>query len=184
MEQPMHDSDQRTTAPDGRPESEQPAWRQDFPIDVPQDHYVARRDFTKFLGLTSLGFVAGQFWILLRSWLRRRQDPPAAQAIAALGEIPIGGVKTFHYPGPDDACLLLRLDDETYVAYNQKCTHLSCAVVPRLDAGQLACPCHKGSFECRTGRPVAGPPRRPLTRITLEIRGQTIFATAVELRTV
>src|SRR5579875_3286117 len=30
-----------------------PAWRQDFPIDWPQDHYVARRDFTKFLVLTA-----------------------------------------------------------------------------------------------------------------------------------
>ena len=46
--------------PDGRPVSEQPRWRHDFPIDVPQDDYVARRDFTKFMVLTSLAFVVGQ----------------------------------------------------------------------------------------------------------------------------
>ena len=46
--------------PDGRPLAEQPAWRQDFPIDWPQDEYVGRRDFVKFLTMTSLAFVVGQ----------------------------------------------------------------------------------------------------------------------------
>ena len=49
-----------TTAPNGLPLDEQPAWRQDFPIDWPQDHFVARRDFTKFLVLTSLPFALVQ----------------------------------------------------------------------------------------------------------------------------
>ena len=57
---------------------EQPAWRQDFPIDWPQDHYVERRDFVKFLTLTSLAFVVGQFWIAGQNWLRGRQRPPGA----------------------------------------------------------------------------------------------------------
>ena len=42
-----------TTAPDRSPEEQQPAWREDFPIDWPQDQYVERRDFMKFLVLTS-----------------------------------------------------------------------------------------------------------------------------------
>ena len=57
---PLHDPEQITIAPDGRPMDEQPAWRQDFPIDWPQDQYVARRDFMKFLVLTSLAFAVGQ----------------------------------------------------------------------------------------------------------------------------
>ncbi len=39
-------------------------------------------------------------------------------------------------------------------------------------------------IELDTGRPVVGPPRRPLQRIQLEIRDDTVFATGVELRTV
>ena len=39
------DRDQITIPPDGRDAASQPAWRQDFPIDWPQDHYVERRDF-------------------------------------------------------------------------------------------------------------------------------------------
>src|SRR5688572_3696333 len=56
--------DQVTLPPDGQPEAAQPRWRQDFPIDWPEDEYVSRRDFVKFMGLVSLSFVAGQFWIL------------------------------------------------------------------------------------------------------------------------
>ena len=64
-------SDRETRFPDGWPEAEQPAWRQDFPIDWSQDHYVARRDYAKFLALTSLAFAVGQLWIGVKS-LRRR----------------------------------------------------------------------------------------------------------------
>jgi hypothetical protein len=44
-------------------DTNQPAWRRDFPIDWPQDHYVARRDFTRFLVLTSLPFALVQLGI-------------------------------------------------------------------------------------------------------------------------
>lgn len=70
---PTHDPEQITRPPDGRPLHDQPQWRQDFPIDWPQDHYVARRDFAKFLCLTSLALAAGQLWIGAQNiWRRRR----------------------------------------------------------------------------------------------------------------
>ena len=170
--------------PDGRPLSEQPVWRQDFPIDWPEDQYVARRDFTKFLGLTSLAFVMGQFWIVVENWSRRGRGLPPLRAIAQLDEVPVGGSKTFHYPEETDPCLLLRPSERSFLAYDQKCTHLSCAVIPEMSQGQLRCPCHHGYFEMATGRPLAGPPRRPLPRITLEIRDGIIYATGIERRMV
>lgn len=170
--------------PDGRPESEQPAWRQDFPIDLPRDVFVARRDYAKFLVLTSFAFVIGQFWIGVRSVIRRGRGKPPIAKIARVDEVPVGGALPFHYPGPNDPCLLLRTDGETLAAYGQKCTHLSCAVVPKPDQGMLHCPCHVGSFDVATGRPLAGPPRRPLTRIVLEVRDGVVYATDVEERTV
>ena len=54
----------------------QPAWRNDFPIDWPQDQYVERRDFTKFMVLTSLALTVGQFWIAAQNWWRRRRGEP------------------------------------------------------------------------------------------------------------
>ena len=169
----------RTTAPDGRDPSEQPAWRHDFPIDWPQDHYVARRDFVKFLGLTSLAFVVGQVWIGLKSLLRR-PSVPETRVIARSEEVSPGGSLVFRYPEEHDLCILVRRHDGTLLAYDQKCTHLSCAVIPDVQAGRLLCPCHKGVFDLATGRPLAGPPRRPLPRIRVEERDGAIYATAIE----
>ena len=54
---PLGDTEHITIPPDGRPMDQQPAWRHDFPIDWPQDHYVERRDFMKFMVLTSLALT-------------------------------------------------------------------------------------------------------------------------------
>lgn len=166
--------------PDGRPWSEQPGWRQDFPIDWPRDHYVHRREFIKFLCLTSLGFVVGQVCLLADSW-RRPPHAEAAQAVARVDELAVGATRPFSYPGEHDPCLLVRVDQERFVAFGQKCTHLSCAVVPQVDRQRFYCPCHEGAFDLESGRPIQGPPRRPLPRITLEIRDGTVYATGVEL---
>jgi nitrite reductase/ring-hydroxylating ferredoxin subunit len=169
-----------TAAPSGLPLIEQPAWRQDFPIDWPQDHYVARRDFTKFLVLTSLPFALVQLGIGIISWFRGGRRPPI-KAIAALSDIPIGGAFSFAYPDENDPCLLLRPDEHTLRAFSQKCTHLGCAVTPEAEKNCLFCPCHKGYFALDSGRPLAGPPRRPLPRITLENRNGVVYAVGVEV---
>lgn len=171
-----------TIAPDGRPEAAQPAWRQDFPVDWPQDHYVARRDFTKFLGLTSLAFVVGQFWIGFKS-LWESREVRLEKAVARLDELPVGGSLVFVYPDDHHRCLLMRPDESTLLAYSQSCTHLACAVVPRIPEGLIHCPCHEGYFDLETGRPTAGPPRRPLPRIHVELRGDVIYATGMEVST-
>ena len=80
--------------------------------------------------------------------------------------------------------LLIRLEDGRLVAFGQQCSHLSCAVIPEPERGQLRCPCHNGYFEINEGRPIAGPPRRPLPRVRLAVRDGGIYATGVELRTV
>jgi nitrite reductase/ring-hydroxylating ferredoxin subunit len=176
--------EEEAVGPDGKPYSQQPAWRQDFPIDWPQDQYVARRDFTKFLTLTSLAFVVGQFWIAIQNWWRRNHDEQPILPIARLADIPVGSVQTFQYPAENDWCILLRVNETTLLAYDQKCTHLSCAVVPGLAEGKLLCPCHHGSFDLATGRPLAGPPRRPLPRILLRVRDGLVEAYGVEKSTI
>lgn len=169
--------------PDGRPQIEQPAWRQDFPIDLRQDNYVARRDYVKFLVLTSFAFVVGQLWIASRSLLRGRGHQPIRR-IARLADVPLGATLNFSYPSPADPCLLLRTAEGKLLAYGQKCTHLSCAVIPQLDRHRLHCPCHEGSFDLDTGRPLAGPPRRPLPLVELEVRNGIVYATGVRERAV
>jgi Rieske Fe-S protein len=176
-------SEQVTRPPDGRPMEAQPIWRTDFPIDWPQDAYIERRDFVKFMVLTSAAFTIGQFWIGAQNWWRRRRSEPELIRVAALSEIAVGSTRTFRYPTEHDPCILIRPADNVFLAYNQKCTHLSCAVIPRVDEGVIRCPCHNGVFDLQTGRPIAGPPRRPLIRVRLQLRGGDIYAAGVEERT-
>lgn len=177
------DTPLRVLTPDGRPPEEQPKWRKDFPIDTAQDNYVARRDFTKFMVLISGSFVAGQAWIALKT-LGGKGGGPGPRAIARVDEVAIGQAALFFYPDEHDSCLLVRAGEDEFLAYSNKCSHLSCAVTPDVKSGRLLCPCHHGSFDLATGRPLAGPPRRPLPRILLEVRDGTIYATGVETRTV
>lgn len=177
-----HDAEPREY-PDKRPIAQQPHWRQDFPTDIPEDDHVARREFVKFLVLTSGAFIAGQCWIAAASMFRAKGPFPRKQ-IATVGELESRGVIEFRYPDEQEPCLALRLAPGQYVAFGQKCSHLACAVVPHLEKGELHCPCHNGSFEVNAGRPIAGPPRRPLPLVHLEVEDGAVYATRFELRTV
>lgn len=177
------DPDDVTVAPDRRPLEAQPQWRKDFPVDWPHDQFVARRDFAKFLVLTSGAFAVGQGWIAAQHLLRRNRPKPGRVKIASLADVPIGSTRMFNYPGDHDACLLIRPREGVLLAYSQECTHLSCAVVPNLEKGVLHCPCHEGYFDLETGRNIAGPPPRPLPKIELEVVGDDVFAISVTERT-
>ena len=180
---PALEREQITIAPDFAPADAQPAWRQDFPIDWPQDLYVERRDFMKFLVLTSGAFTLGQLWIGVQNWYRNRREGSASRRIVSVDDLAVGAAVAFTYPNDHEPCLLVRLTNSEFVAFSQKCTHLSCAVIPRPAEGSFYCPCHEGRFDLRTGDPTAGPPRRPLTRILLEMRGRDVYATGVVERT-
>lgn len=158
-----------------------PLWREEFSIDGAEERYVSRRQFAKFLTLASLAMFAGNLWILVRAWLRRESRYPV-RAIARVDEVPVGGVRLFAYPAAQDACILLRPDANTFLAFSQKCTHLSCAVYYAPGKDRLECPCHEGFFEARTGRVLQGPPRRPLPRIVLERQGDVLVARGIDLQ--
>lgn len=163
----------------GAPE-EQPRWRRDFPIDWAEDDYVSRRDLVKFIVLTSGAFAVGQVWIALKGLLRPPEAVSERLPIAAVHEVEVGGAKTFEYPKGSTPRLLVKTGPRAFVAYDQQCTHLQCPVVPAVSEGKLHCPCHNGWFDLQSGRPLAGPPRRPLPRVTLDVVGNTVYATGVE----
>ena len=175
---------QETVPPDGRPAEEQPKWRRDFPIDWADDEYVTRRDLVKFMVLTSLSFTGGHVWLVVkqRGAEARAAAAPALEprAVATIDEIPVGGAKVFEFPAGSSPRLLVRMTATEFVAYDQQCTHLLCPVLPEPRDGKLHCPCHNGWFDLATGRPLAGPPRRPLPRVTLEVRDGVVWATGIE----
>ena len=170
--------------PDGKPADEQPAWRDDFPIDWPEDHYVARRDYTKFLVLTSLAFAVGQLWIGVKSLLRRgRQQAPARAEIARLADVPVGGVRSSGTRArrTPACCCGPTSGRSSPTASNAPTSRApSCRAS---SAGNCTAPATSAPSTWRPGRPIAGPPRRPLPRIALEVRDGIIYATGVEERT-
>lgn len=99
--------------------------------------------------------------------------------IADLEELPIGESKPFAYPRENDPALLVRLGEKDYVSYHIKCTHLQCPVFWDRSQEVLMCPCHHGFFDVKNGAPLAGPPRRPLPGIALDVSSDGIYAVGV-----
>jgi Rieske Fe-S protein len=155
--------------------SHESLWRDEFSVFEERERLVGRRQLIKFLTITSLGMFVGNLWILVRSWFHRDETFPR-QEIALAGEIPIGGVKLFRYPSQKDQCLLVRTGEDGYVAYSQKCTHLSCGVYYSREDNQLICPCHNGRFSIRDGAVIQGPPTRALPHVVLQRKGQELIA--------
>jgi Rieske Fe-S protein len=158
---------------------EPPKWRKDFPIEWNADNYITRREFTKFLVMASGAMCVGSGYVAAQR-LRHQGHKLPTVAVAAVGEIPIGTAKLFRYPTQDIPAVLIRLDENQYVAYLQRCTHLSCPITYNHEGRQLECPCHNGAFEAATGRVLGGPPPRPLPRIALRIENGTILAHDLE----
>ena len=157
-----------------RKPSSTPLWRDEFSVFTADERYVNRRQFTKFLTLTSFGMLAGNLWILVRSAFHREPAYPRV-LVAVADEIAVGGVKTFAYPTADDPCILVRTSVDSFAAFSQKCTHLSCAVFYEKKQNRLECPCHQGFFSVTDGSVIQGPPQRALPRVALEkIDGQLV----------
>jgi len=165
-----------------RENEREPLWREELSVFATDERYVGRRQFAKFLVLTSLGMFAGNLWLLAKSWLKRPAAALPGAPVARLAELPVGGSKVFAYPGPNDPCLLVRLAADRWVAYSQRCTHLSCAVYYESATRRLACPCHHGFFAVEDGSVLQGPPPRPLPRIRLERRGDVLVAVGIDLQ--
>jgi Rieske Fe-S protein len=158
-----------------------PLWSEEFSVHAAEDAYVLRRQFTKFLLLTSCGMAVGNGWIWARSLLARSAAAPAPAVVASASALPPGGVKLFTYPTAQDPAILVRTPDGQVAAFSQKCTHLSCAVYYSAENNRLECPCHEGYFSARTGRVLQGPPPRPLPRIRIEQRGDDLVATGLDI---
>jgi menaquinol-cytochrome c reductase iron-sulfur subunit len=60
-----------------------------------------------------------------------------------------------------------------YVAISDRCVHLGCPVRWVSAAERFICPCHGGVYDL-LGKPVAGPPVRPLDRFYTRVTGENV----------
>lgn len=158
-----------------------PLWQQDFPINRGEELNNSRRQFLKFLGLTSLAFFTGTLGVALKSVFEEQRTTQLPELrVASVGDLAEGQSLNFSYPKGDYPAILLHLPGGQFVAYEQRCTHLLCPVLYDGNKNRIFCPCHDGVFDPATGERTAGPPPRPLNKIKLVVRGNDIYATGRE----
>lgn len=175
----MNPKDGSSTKPDRRPGDGGPVWAEEFSVHAGEDAYVQRRQFTKFLVLTSVGMVAGNGWIWLKALTAEERSQWPEAVVGRASDVQPGSVRFFSYPTQADPCILVRRSNGEFTAFSQKCTHLSCAVYYAADRDRLECPCHEGYFSAADGRVLQGPPPRPLPQVKLERRGDDLVATGM-----
>ncbi|MGD9555542.1 MAG: ubiquinol-cytochrome c reductase iron-sulfur subunit [Mangrovibacterium sp.] len=153
-----------------------PNWRSDFPIRDKEAVHVSRREFAKFLSLFSGALALGSGAIVVKTLAFPGEEPEGEHFICEESEVlsgsmfqfELGGNKTIPY-------LLIHLPDGEWRAFEQKCTHLSCAVHYVAENDRIECPCHKGFFNSRTGDVIEGPPPRPLPQLEVVRKDGKIF---------
>ena len=112
--------------------------------------------------------------------LRTRQPPSllveAANArwydIAAVGDLPPGGIRAFSAGG---ALGFLLNEAGRLHAVSALCTHMGCRLKPAPDGLSIRCLCHGARFRA-DGSVLAGPAVTPLPRIALRVARGRIYA--------
>jgi arsenite oxidase small subunit len=155
--------------------SQGPAWKEDFPISWVDDDFVTRREFTKSLVWVSCASFAASVGLAAKAAVQATEPLPAAR-VAGVDDLAVGAARVFHYPDEANPCVLIRLAQDRFVAFSQKCTHLGCPVLYQAQTQRLHCPCHEGFFDATNGQVISGPPPRPLPVVNLEVRGDELWA--------
>lgn len=149
----------------------------DFPIERIEAEHISRREFTKYLCLVSGGMAVGSGWVAAKDRLFPSHRIQGEVFVCNASDVPLGGTHPFTVSGSKKGFILIHLNDGSWRAYEQKCTHLSCAVFYQPQADKIQCPCHNGWFDARTGIVLQGPPPRPLPHLDVVIKGDDIYVT-------
>lgn len=155
----------------------------EFPYERDSEAQVTRREFCNFLFLTSSALFLGATGFAAKAAYDSQSPKTFAPVkIDGAANLEPGTALNFSYPAEEDSAILIRGSDGQYVAFGQKCTHLSCPVHYSKTNDRLECPCHEGGFSSKTGEVLYGPPPRPLDKITLVSKNGELFAIRREVR--
>jgi Rieske Fe-S protein len=64
--------------------------------------------------------------------------------------------------------------DDSFIVLSAVCSHLGCLVNYNKPKQEFLCPCHGGRYDL-TGKNIAGPPPRPLTRFPVKVVQGTVL---------
>jgi nitrite reductase/ring-hydroxylating ferredoxin subunit len=95
---------------------------------------------------------------------------PAANALAATSQIPVGSGMIFSGP----QVVVTQPSAGEFKAFSAVCTHMGC-IVSQVSNGTIDCPCHGSQYSITTGDVVAGPAPKPLPAKQIKVAGGSIF---------
>lgn len=142
-----------------------------------EDKAALRRKLLHYLMGTSVGATLVAIFYPILKFMIPPPTSEATQNSVVAGKVtdlaPNSG-KIFKFgnrPG-----LLIRTASGEFKAFSAVCTHLDCIVQYRPDMKIIWCACHNGQYNL-SGQNIAGPPPRPLTQYTVNLRGDDIIVT-------
>lgn len=153
-----------------------PNWKSDFPIEQKKATHVSRREFAKFLGLLSGALALSNGAIVINALAFPAKPLEGEHFVIDADEVPVGKMFQFEIKGSKTIpYILIHLEENEWRAFEQKCTHLTCAVRYREDVNQIECPCHNGWFSADTGAVLQGPPPRPLPQLEVVVKEGKVY---------
>jgi thiosulfate dehydrogenase [quinone] large subunit len=100
--------------------------------------------------------------------------PNGAKRLGSASQLPRGQAATYSDPSDGRPDIVIRDSSGKLTAFSAVCTHAGCTV--GYSNGQIACPCHGGTYDPKTGAVTGGPPPSPLARKKVIESGGDIYA--------
>jgi len=138
-----------------------------------------RRTFVKGLFVVGALGTAGSALFPLLSYLippKKEESEEKISVAGTLDDFPPNSGKVVRFG--DKPALVVRTPDGKYRAFLAVCTHLNCTVQYLPEKSIIWCACHGGQFDLN-GRNIAGPPPRPLTELSVNVRGKSVILSKV-----
>lgn len=145
------------------------------PTDPHRGTPISRKRFLDwFLGTTAGGLLAAVFYPILRYLVPPEAGESSVNAVTLSikpTELKPNSGEIFKFG--NEPGIIIRTPSGEVRAFSAVCTHLGCIVQYEAAHSDIWCACHNGHYDLY-GRNVSGPPPRPLTPYTVNVRGDQI----------
>ena len=141
---------------------------------------IGRKQFLGITWLASIAALLGESVFVLGRYIQPVNDGGFGGWVKAgtLDEFPPGSITQIK----EGRFFLSRLDDGSFLAMWQRCTHLGCSVPWKEDEQIFNCPCH-GSVFNKVGEVEGGPAPRPMDYFEeIEIREGEVWVNTEEAK--
>ena len=146
----------------------------------PDSPTLASYPFTRRRLLDLLLGVSFVSWFVSVCYPVVRYLMPVRAAESELRTIKVGTTREFApnsgtmFRMGSKPALLIHAATGEFHAFIAVCTHLDCTVQFKPDEGVIWCACHNGRYNVQ-GINISGPPPRPLTPLTVSLKGDEVY---------